>query len=799
MEEEKNKIYQDEETIDIREFIYKYLVYWKWFVLSVIIALILGVLYLEITPKEYNSNASILLTKDSGGDAMLGLQDILSGGDNSQVADQIAIITSRRLMTQVVSKLDLNLQYFQRKGLVKQEVYKEEAHVFVKFMDEKSRFAVDSVNTFKIEVSSPNSFVGTNTLTQQTFQGTFGQPVKFPFGSLIFLRNPQAEQGDATTIQIFPVTTAALNYINSMTVENPNSKAAGESYLVSLNLQSALPKTANKLIDTLISVYNNDVINDKKQVGNTTINFINERLPMIANDLGIADTNMERYKSDNKIVDIPSQGQAMIQQSTDIDSQLKQYNIQLNLVDYMDNFIKSNTKSLIPSNIGLTDQSIAQNVAAYNQLVLDRNALLASSTEQNPMVKSLDERIAAVNKNLRTSLDNYKTTTRIALNNIQQQVGQIAGTMSQVPAKEKGFQDIVRKQQAVEALYLLLLQKREEAEISTASTPNMIKIVDSAYYSGKPVAPKKNIVLLAAFLAGLVVPFGVLYVKFLLDNKVHSRKDVEEVIRNIPIVGYIPRSKENLVDITNTHSSSAEAFRILRTNINFLLPESKNQPKCIFITSTISGEGKTHVSINMAFTQALAGKKVLIVEADIRKPKVRDYLGIEDGSCQGITDYLSGSVTHIPDRLLHIKNKNLGTSAKVDLFPSGKKAPNPSELLMNGKFSEIIDYGRQNYDYVIVDTAPMGIVTDTLLISKYADLLVYVVRANFLPKNLLEVPKNLKADGKLDAHKTTILINDVDVNETYGYGNHSSGGYYGYGYLEEKDKPWYKRIFSNHN
>ncbi|MDR1876810.1 MAG: polysaccharide biosynthesis tyrosine autokinase [Flavobacteriaceae bacterium] len=788
---EKIKNYQDEETIDIKEIIFQYLSYWKWFVFSVFITVLLGSVYFEITPKQYQSEAKILLNNDADNSSsvLLGLKDLAlgsSGLSNSQVTDQIEVLKSRRLMTKVVDKLGLNIQYYQKKGIVTQEVYEEEAFVFAKFTDEDSKYAVDTVKTLKIEINPNNRYICKDVLTEKEYKGTFGKPLRFPFGNIVLLRNPLAEEGSEVTIVISPIVNVVLGYINSMEIQTVSKNGS----VISLALQSALPENSNKIIDLLISQYTEDIIDDRKQVGNTTITFINDRLDLISKDLGSTDENMEKFKSREKITDLVTEGQAAIQQSSRIDDNLKQYTIQLSLVDYMDKFIKTNNKSLVPSNIGLTDPSIAQTTQVYNQLVLERDNLLKSSTEENPMIKNLNERIRESNDNLQTSLRNYKTTTQIAIDNIQRQAGEMMGTISQLPVKERGFRDIVRKQQTIEALYLLLLQKREEAEITTASTPDVVKIVDKAYYPDKPVFPKKMIVLLASGLLGLIIPFGVLYVRFLMNDKVHSRKEVEEVIKNIPVTGYIPKSEENLVDIKNTGSSSAEAFRILRTNIKFLLPGDKTKPKCIFVTSTISGEGKTHITVNLAFTLALTKKKVLVLEADIRKPKVREYLGLNKGS-GGITEYLSENITDISKHIVKVNYKDSEIFPQVDVFMAGSKAPNPSELLENGKFKEIVNYGLQNYDYVLVDTAPVGVVTDTLLINKSADLMLYVVRANYLPKNLLGIPHQLKEEGKFDGHKTAILINEADIHGAYSY---RDGGYHSYGYEEKEKRPWYKRF-----
>ncbi len=785
---EEKKIYQEEENINIKEILYQYLRYWKWFVISVILCGLLGLLYLEITPKQYQSEGKILLSSGNDSSPLPGLKELTAITDisNSKIDDQIEILKSRRLMTKVADKLDLNVQYYQKEGITTQEVYNEDAFVFIKFVDEKSKFLINSSTNLEIVIKSKNQFSCTDLLSGKEIEGTFGKPLRFAFGEIIILYNPKAEIGDKTMVTISPIMDTVLRYISSIDVNTTTKNGS----VVSIGLQSTLPENANKIIDLLVQQYGNDIIEDRNKVGNSTISFINDRLALISKDLGSTDEDMERYKSQKGITDVVTEGQIAVQQSAKIDEQLKQYSIQLSLIDYMEKFIKTNNKSLVPTNIGLTDPSITQNTQNYNQLVLERDNLLKSSTEENPMVKSLNQRIREFNNNLETSLRNYKTTTQIAIGNLRGQSNQMMGNISGLPSKERGFRDIARKQQTVEALYLLLLQKREETEIATASTPDVVKIVDKAYYLKQPISPKKNIVLLASVLLGLIIPFGVLYVKFLLDDKVKSRKDIESVVKNIPVTGYIPKTEESLIDIRSVNSSSAEAFRILRTNIGFFLPDAKELSKCIYITSTISGEGKTYIAVNLAFTLALTNKKVLVIEADIRKPKVREYLGISKNP-KGITEYLSENISDISQAIISVNHPKTSHNApvKIDILPSGSKAPNPSELFMGDRFKHIIDYGLQNYDYVIVDTAPVSVVTDTLLINKYADLLLYVVRVNHLHKDLLEIPNQLKEDRKFEDHKTAILINDVDIRHGYGYGSK-----HGYGYSEEKEESWYKKI-----
>ena len=407
--------------------------------------------------------------------------------------------------------------------------------------------------------------------------------------------------------------------------------------------------------------------------------------------------------------------------------------------------------------------------------------MLKSVTNEHPNVIKLQEQISDIKRNLKNSLRLYRNNTQTTLNSIQNKQNQIVSKIQKVPSQERGFRDISRQQQIVEALYLFLLQKREENEIKAAATPENIKVIDYAYDNKIPVSPKKNIILLGALMLGIIVPFVLIYIYKLLNNNVNSKEDVENAV-GAPIAGQVPKSETSIIE-HNDNSSVAEAFRILRTNVNFLMKNSK-ESQCIYVTSTTSGEGKTFVATNLAQILTMSGKSVLLIGADIRSPKVLDYLNIADQYRHryGVTEYLISEDVKMEEIIIK-KPDNY----KFDVIYSGQIAPNPSELLMNGRFDDIVNYGKQHYDYVLVDTAPVSLVTDTLLIADDADLTMYVVRANYLDKRMLAIPRDLYKENRLK--NMTMVVNDVDFTKGYGYG-------YGYGYGENhNNQSWFKNLF----
>jgi capsular exopolysaccharide synthesis family protein len=506
---------------------------------------------------------------------------------------------------------------------------------------------------------------------------------------------------------------------------------------------------------------------------------------IINEDLSTVEKGAEQFKTANQLTDLATEAGLAVQSKSEIEKNLLDLNTQLKLAEYVSDYVNANSGELIPANMGIGDASVDGNTEKYNQLVLERNRILKGSTEKNPTIINLNGQIKSLEQSIKQSLAATKASLKISLKAIKGQENRFASTISEVPKQERVFRDIQRQQQIMETIYLYLLEKREENAITMAVTQPSAKIIDTAYGSNIPVAPKRNIIYLAALLLGLLIPFGVIYVRSLIDNKIHTRKDVESVVK-APILGDVPKTKsaKKIVVSDSDRSSIAESFRLLRTNINFMLTGVKEGGKTIFITSTISGEGKTFVAINLAAVLSLTNKKVLLIGADIRKPKIGDYLELTYE--KGLTHYLIDNDLKITDIIKSVSELNF------DFIGSNLIPPNPSELLMNGRFEDVLAYGKQHYDYVIVDTAPVNLVTDTLLLSHLADMFIFVVRANYLDKRLLSIPKMIYEAKRLP--NMAMLINCTDLERGYGYGYG-----YGYTYYEENKvkKPWYKRLFTS--
>jgi len=790
MSKNKNKVEdqyfdESEETINIRQILEQYLYYWKWFVFGVIISLIIAFLYVKYTQKQYQVSAKILLNeKESSTGELAGLMDqaMLGGGSggSAEVGDQIDVLKSRRLLTKVIQKNNFNIQYFSVGRVAEIQLQQEKSPIKFILLNEndKANESLDN-NSFIVSILSNTKFKLENKKTSVIKEYSFGQKITEDFGSFIISPNGSLGKhiGFEYQINLNSIDRIVNAYQNSLSI-SPNTEKS--SKIINFSLVGPVPDISKKLINDLITTYNEDLVSDNHKLTEATSKFIDDRLQIVTNDLRGVDKNLERYKVQNNITDVTSEANIFLESAADNEKKLLESSTQLQLVDYMNSALNSSKTDLLPSNIGLEDKSISAEISSYNELVLAKEDMLKSVTKDHPNAIKLQEQINDLKRNLKNSLRLYRNNTQTMLNSVQSKQNQIASRIQKVPSQERGFRDISRQQQIVEALYLFLLQKREENEIKAAATPDNIKVIDYAYDSKIPVSPKKSIILLGALILGLVIPFICIYIYKLLNNNVNSKEDVEDAV-GAPIAGQVPKSDISIIE-QNDNSSVAEAFRILRTNMNFLLKNSTD-PQSIYITSTTSGEGKTFISTNLAQILTMSGKSVLLIGADIRSPKVLDYLGITDQYRHkyGVTEYLISNDINISDII--IKNP---ADYKFDVIYSGQVAPNPSELLMNGRFDDIVKYGKANYDYVLIDTAPVSLVTDTLLISDSADITMYVVRANYLDKRMLAIPKELYQDNRLK--NMAMVVNDVDFTKGYGYG-------YGYGENHNKGNSFFSKLF----
>lgn len=778
--------YQNEEQeLTLREQLESYLRYWPWFLISVLLMLVGSYIYLRYTIPSYKVNATILI-KDENNNSLSELaafEDLGLAGSfsNSDFDNELEILRSKTLTERVVDELNLTVSYYKEGNIRDAEIFDNKPfNVRVITNSEGNKSPTGFI--YLQPVSKTSYTVRMDGIAEKTYE--FGEPVSFDWGNIIVTPNLEilnkTDEIDELRVAI-KNRAAVVNQLRNSIIASQVSK---NSSVIALELISPVPAKAEAILDALIRQYNEDAINDRNMVSRNTANFIQSRLEIITEELDSVETGKVVFKEENRLTDIAAEGQLFLETASEFNKRQLEVETQIALVNTMEEYLRNgNDSDLLPANLGVAEEGFASEVDSYNQLVLERNKLLQSSTPKNPLVVGLDRQINEMRSNILSSLRNVKSGLKIQRGRLSGQEAKIGGEISAIPAKEKQFRSISRQQEIKEALYLYLLQKREETAISLAVTTPKAKVVDSAYSQSSPVSPKKQIIILAALILGLLIPFLIIYIKQLLDNKIRNRAYLERNGGNIPIVGEIPelgKKDEELVK-ENDYSILAESFRILRTNLQYLIlnkQEKTTTGKIIFVTSTVKGEGKTFVSSNLAITLANSGAKVVLVGADIRNPQLQRY--IEGGfTNKGVVEYLVYEDSSIKDYIqpsTHQKN--------LWLLVSGTIPPNPAELWMQDRAGELFRELTTEFDYIVVDTAPAMLVTDTLLINKYADVTLYTLRAGYTEKKLLGFPIENQRDRKLK--NVAFVLNNVSI-ANFGYGNK-----YGYTYGQKKVSFWQK-------
>ncbi|UNY98382.1 polysaccharide biosynthesis tyrosine autokinase [Zhouia spongiae] len=764
------------ETNEVRDFVFKYKKHWKWFVLSAAIGVILAFVYLRYTIPKYAATASVMLLEDkTSSSQMTAFSDLNIFSNNMRkVQDEIEVMTSRDVFIETVDKLDLNIQYYTQGRVIKVEKYNNYP-ITLNFIASDS-IINNSKLTAYIEVLSVNDFnyweeKEGNQLPKKKY--SFGNKINSSLGDLLItpsLDKINSYIGATIEVNITPVTTVAQNLKRNINVLPIDV----ESNVIQILYNDVIKEKAIDVINTLIETYNDNSLEEKSLVSKQTTEFLNKRIDLIAADLADVDNVAERFKTGNKLTNIAADADIYLSSSSANEQEMVVTGTELSMVNYMKESVSQRgTYETMPANIGLSDPGINNITTKYNELVIERQRLLKSSNEKNPVVVNLDQQLDGLKESMSQSLNNLGNTLNIKYQSLSDQAARINSKIYSVPGQERELRDIQRQQQIKESLYLYLLEKREETEIATASVSPNIKVIDNAYIvSDTPVSPKKKIVYLAAIVLGMLVPFSVIRIKHLLDNKIHNKEDLLKLFRDVPIIGEIPKieDKNEKTIKTNDRSVLAESFRLLRTNLDYVMRKQKDKKlnNIIFVTSTINGEGKSFVSYNLGLTLAYSNKKTLLIGGDIRNPGLNLFLNGIPANI-GLTEYLQKPDLKVADIINPVYN-----DIPLDIILSGKIPPNPAELLMSNRLEELFDIVSDNYDYVIVDTAPAMLVTDTLLISKYAGNTVYITRAEYTDKRMLDYPRELFDDNKLNG--MMMVINDVDTS------NFSYGGRYGYGY-----------------
>lgn len=780
---------ENEKPTDYKALFFEYLMYWPWFVACLIICLAGAWCYLRYQAPVYNVNATVLIKQEdknkAGGQnaSLAAMQDLGMLSMASNFDNEVEILQSRTLLKKVVNTLNLNITYKEKRSFgYPTQLYKdtpvqvwmspEEADKLPSALQIKLACTADG----KVQADALFHQAGKEQTVSKNFDRLPGVLVT-PVGTLTLSTKDSATIKESHIIYATVITTtaAAANCKARLSAE-PTSKF---TTIVRLNYNDTHIGRGKDFLNTLVALYNSDANDDKNEVASRTAEFIDGRIQIINQELGTTESELASYKQKAGLTDLSSDAQLALQGNAEYEQKRADNATQLRLVQFLKEYIDnpSNQMEVIPANIGLADNALTKVVEQYNEMLTERKRLLRTSSENNPAVDNLDTSIEATRKNVQASVNSVLKGLEITRNDLENQARKFEGKISNAPTQEKELLSITRQQEIKASLYLMLLQKREENAITLAATANNGRMVEEPLFGG-PVSPNSRTYYLLALILGIGAPVAVIFLRNLLRFKIESHADIEK-ITDVPVVGDVPMAdtKGNPIVVHENHNDlMEEVFRSVRTNIQYMLQKGQ---KVILLTSTSSDEGKSFTAGNLACSFAFMGKKVVIVGLDIRKPSLNKVFQISHKE-KGITQYLAD-----PEHTNLLSLCQPSTiSHNLYILPGGTVPPNPTELVARKTLDQAIEILKANFDYVILDTAPIGMVTDTQLIARVADLSVYICRAGYTHKSHYELINELKKDHKLPNLCT--LVNCIDMNQRkngyyYGYGKYGKYGKYGYG------------------
>ena len=782
---------ESEGNIDLNEIVSGYTKHWKWFVISVIVMLLLAAVYIRYASPQYAAAAKIQILEDENSSAGLAAFSELDvfGGVKNKVIDEIELISSRSNFIEVVKELKLNSKVQIIGNVISTELYSD-APINLNFIAADSTINNADFD-FYLTLSSSTTFGYSEEEDKPVKVYSYGKNITSPIGDIVITPNLASfnrYKGQKLKVSLRPLDMVALGYKEKISISNSDEK----SNIIDIRLEDPIKQKAIDIVNTLVRVYNENAIEDKQIIADRTSKFINDRIVEISGNLSNVDQTAENFKTEQGVTDIPVETNINLSASVDAQQRLSAAENELNMAAQMSSIVENQKGyEVLPANIG--GAAIASTTAQYNQLVSERRRLLESSNEKNPIIVNIDQQLDNLKRSLSSSLKGTVNNLSLTVNSLSGQRARFNSKIYSSPKNERALRDITRKQQTIEELYVYLLTKREESQIAVASQSPKSKTIDGGYsVSRLPVSPQKSVVYLASFLLGLLIPFSVIYANDLLDNKVHNMHSLEKLTTSTPVLGEIPKlaRKDDKLVIKEDRSVLAESLRIIRTNLDYLIRTKKpsgGKNNIVFVTSSVPGEGKTFLSTNLSMILASTNKKVLLIGADIRNPKIYTFFTGSNvdkmtkasrNKDAGLTEYLYDDTLNSND----IINPMLVHHNTIDVVYSGRIPPNPAELLMSDRIKELFDEVSEKYDYVIVDTAPLMVVTDTLLISPYANHIVYVTRAGVTDNKAVGYPLKLQEEGKIKG--LSFVVNDVK-DSNLGY-----GGKYGYGYGKSQKKWW---------
>lgn len=755
---------------------------WKWFLLSILICGGIAWYNYARAPLVYFRSATVIIKDPSNKASTSGLDRFDNFINKVNVANEILQFRSKKLMREVVQRVHADVSYQIKDGLRSNELYNE-SPVLVSLPDALPEQSFSFTMTLKdAKTVTLSDFSGIE--AKPSYEVALNDTVAIIEGMnvVVTATNYLRDSWLNTPIRVqkLPVESMVNYYKNALGIQQEEEEAS----ILTLALKDSSPARAEDVLNTLITVYNEEAIKEKNQVAVNTANFINERLIIIERELGNVESNLESFKQRNQIVDIASSAGMYMTESQKYNADAMELETQLRLANFIKDYLTDPSKEtdLIPSNTGISDMNIENQISLYNAAKLKRDHLIDDSSVNNPVVQELNNSLRAMKQSIIRAVDNMIVSLNVKRNDAQNREMRAQDRVTAIPTKERQMLSIERQQKIKEALYLFLLNKREENALSQAMADNNARVIDGAEGSNAPISPNRNRILLLGLLVGIALPGAVCLAILFMDTRVHGRKDIEGVT-SVPYLGEIPLDKEAMKDHRKKVMAVkeqgddivSEAFRILRTNMAFL--SKKDKPaQVITFTSFNIGAGKTFIARNLSMSLAYLKKRVVMVDLDIRKGTLSRHFGHYH---VGVTNYLSDNTVKVDDIIQHQEG--------FDLIPAGILAPNPAELLMDNRLDELMNELRTRYDYIIADNVPVGLIADATIANRIADLTIFVVRAGKLDRRQLPDIEKLYQEKKL---KNMALVLNGANPERHGYG-YSYGYGYGYGYRTKKKKTFF--------
>lgn len=755
---------------------------WKWFLLSILICGGIAWYNYARAPLVYFRSATVIIKDPSNKASTSGLDRFDNFINKVNVANEILQFRSKKLMREVVQRVHADVSYQIKDGLRSNELYNE-SPVLVSLPDALPEQSFSFTMTLKdAKTVTLSDFSGIE--AKPSYEVALNDTVAIIEGMnvVVTATNYLRDSWLNTPIRVqkLPVESMVNYYKNALGIQQEEEEAS----ILTLALKDSSPARAEDVLNTLITVYNEEAIKEKNQVAVNTANFINERLIIIERELGNVESNLESFKQRNQIVDIASSAGMYMTESQKYNADAMELETQLRLANFIKDYLTDPSKEtdLIPSNTGISDMNIENQISLYNAAKLKRDHLIDDSSVNNPVVQELNNSLRAMKQSIIRAVDNMIVSLNVKRNDAQNREMRAQDRVTAIPTKERQMLSIERQQKIKEALYLFLLNKREENALSQAMADNNARVIDGAEGSNAPISPNRNRILLLGLLVGIALPGAVCLAILFMDTRVHGRKDIEGVT-SVPYLGEIPLDKEAMKDHRRKVMAVkeqgddivSEAFRILRTNMAFL--SKKDKPaQIITFTSFNIGAGKTFIARNLSMSLAYMKKRVVMVDLDIRKGTLSRHFGHYH---VGVTNYLSDNTVKVDDIIQHQEG--------FDLIPAGILAPNPAELLMDNRLDELMNELRTRYDYIIADNVPVGLIADATIANRIADLTIFVVRAGKLDRRQLPDIEKLYQEKKL---KNMALVLNGANPERHGYG-YSYGYGYGYGYRTKKKKTFF--------